>query len=126
MKALDYRSEFSVLISTLLSVRKRILFQEDETSGNTRYLNAEVKKIKCGVCFKTDAVYTVSCGRNEYKTDRKLLCCKDALIGEALFVFTLQKDERHFLKVALPLLEGNIRLIYLRYLPQVGGVFMSV
>ena len=71
-------------------------------------------------------LFIPSLGRYEYRTDRKLVCCEDALIGEALLLFTLHKDERRFLETALPLLEGNIRLIYIRYLPQVGGVFMSV
>jgi len=73
-------------------------------------------------------LFIPSLGRYEYRTDRKLVCCEDALIGEALLLFTLQlhKDERRFLEAALPLLQGNIRLIYIRYLPQVGGVFMSV
>jgi len=72
-------------------------------------------------------LFIPSLGRYEYRTDRKLVCCEDALIGEtALLLFTLHTDERRFLEAALPLLEGNIRLIYIRYLPQVGGVFMGV
>jgi hypothetical protein len=47
-------------------------------------------------------LFIPSLGRYEYRTDRKLVCCEDALIGEALLLFTLRKDERRFLEAAHP------------------------